>query len=216
MQHSGVSVVLLMGVTPTGVGRPSVRHTVRALVHVIPTGVGKMACGSPSPSSTRKHPHGRGEDERAIPYMVLEEDVHHSYPRPCSVETPPRAWGRYRRPHRYRAAPGNTPTGVGKIRGCRRPGARGRKHPHGRGEDDPDRAQWVRYVETPPRAWGRSAGNDSGVWLGRNTPTGVGKTYSMTAPRKSSWKHPHGRWQDSWMPAPWRSWPETPPRAWGR
>ncbi len=51
---------------------------------------------------------------------------------------------------------------------------------------------------------------------GRNTPTGVGKTwrrYGLQAPRR---KHPHGRGEDLVRSEPMGRHVETPPRAWGR
>ena len=50
--------------------------------------------------------------------------------------------------------------------------------------------------ETPPRAWGRLS-NDTGLsFLGRNTPTCVGKTPGSAGMTYVWWKHPHVRGED--------------------
>ncbi len=74
----------------------------------------------------------------------------------------------------------------------------------------------INATETPPRAWGRRGMPLYEAHLGRNTPTGVGKTPSGTPKPHQVRKHPHGRGEDASLPplASWTS--ETPPRAWGR
>ena len=56
-----------------------------------------------------------------------------------------------------------------------------RKHPHGRGEDDPHIEPEPLEPETPPRAWGRPGSGISRKKSRRNTPTGVGKTATYWA-----------------------------------
>ena len=112
------------------------------------------------------------------------------------METPPRAWGRR--------------TDATSTKGIRM------KHPHGRGEDIISTTKNSRYQETPPRAWGRLCQVPLVDPPQRNTPTGVGKTIL-----KINWyglcqKHPHGRGEDSGSVTLTCSYPETPPRAWGR
>ena len=152
------------GNTPTGVGKTGLptratRATsetpprawgrlspLRRELHVCgntPTGVGKTTALSWFTSSSRKHPHGRGEDDAADGGLVP------------AAETPPRAWGR-RSASLVAVWPfGNTPTGVGKtpvttpcLMACW-------KHPHGRGEDCLAAGRVMNELETPPRAWGR-------------------------------------------------------------
>ncbi len=68
-----------------------------------PTGVGKTVFARSCDPMIRKHPHGRGEDEReGVPFR-----------RP--VETPPRAWGRLAVALGDIRTARNTPTGVGKT-----------------------------------------------------------------------------------------------------
>ena len=169
-----------------------------------PTGVGKTLYLGESSFSSRKHPHGRGEDS----LNRLRLGLH--------VETPPRAWGRPFPAWLSKTVHRNTPTGVGKTGGRDSSQAGHRKHPHGRGEDPafvecPDTA-----LETPPRAWGRRLGIlDTPLYL-RNTPTGVGKTSSLSLRHFRPQKHPHGRGEDKFYPNLSKSKVETPPRAWGR
>ena len=54
-----------------------------------------------------------------------------------------------------------------------------------------------------------------GVFLG-NTPTDVGKTCLSAQAVTVSWKHPHGRGEDSSPVSPAQYRTETPPRTWGR
>ena len=47
-----------------------------------PTGVGKTQTANNGAGGTKKHPHGRGEDQKLLSSFI------------CISETPPRAWGR--------------------------------------------------------------------------------------------------------------------------
>ena len=73
---------------------------------------------------------------------------------------------------------GNTPTGVGKTFADDYTGWIVEKHPHGCGEDFQSKPAADATLETPPRVWGRlfTAHFISNIF--RNTPTGVGKTFS--------------------------------------
>ena len=149
-------------------------------------------------------PRGRGEDARSV------------HARWAWWETPPRTWGRPEDdgPRDHAIGPthgawgrlmevgakllghGNTPTGVGKtLLRLRRSSSR-RKHPHGRGEDGRPPSPMSKWVETPPRAWGRP--------------------HTQHVRLSQSEKHPHGRGEDrmksACVPKQW----ETPPRTWGR
>ena len=88
-----------------------------------PTGVGKTTCHNVVAACPRKHPHGRGEDERGYGTCWKK------------VETPPRAWGRPLILVVGTWAARNTPTGVGKTLCGYSATWGGGKHPHGRGED---------------------------------------------------------------------------------
>ena len=111
---------------------------------------------------------------------------------------------------------GNTPTCVGKTHQCPPRGHGSGKHPHVRGEDSLNLQRCRGRKETPPRAWGRPALRRCSADRVRNTPTCVGKTWSGTASRASSKKHPHVRGEDSLSATACGRSLETPPRAWGR
>ncbi len=111
---------------------------------------------------------------------------------------------------------GNTPTGVGKTGADGAAGGVWRKHPHGRGEDVSRWYSFDQWWETPPRAWGRRPVAGDVGYGGRNTPTGVGKTYPICTRSSRLWKHPHGRGEDDIIGGIVRIHLETPPRAWGR
>ena len=129
-----------------------------------PTGVGKTLKKKSAQNTSRKHPHGRGED----PTLTFDaQDV---------AETPPRAWGRPTLESIKQRSLGNTPTGVGKTCMCNRTDATREKHPHGRGEDNQHGENTDKTEETPPRAWGRRRRRRHRHPRLRNTPTGVGKT----------------------------------------
>ena len=139
----------------------------------------------PFGTAIEKHPHERGEDRLLYTFLVT------------FLETPPRAWGRPKRPRKRLITSGNTPTSVGKTITLGRQVQNIWKHPHERGED-PTRALAPHASrETPPRAWGRQRpfrsittwnrkhpherGEDVHFrlrWyqLPGNTPTSVGKT----------------------------------------
>ena len=108
-----------------------------------PTGVGKTNFSFLPGTTWRKHPHGRGEDDRIAVKMKT------------MVETPPRAWGRLTGCAMPEASTRNTPTGVGKTIPPHLPTSCIRKHPHGRGEDRGCAGKTAATAETPPRAWGR-------------------------------------------------------------
>ena len=65
-----------------------------------------------------------------------------------------------------------------------------------RGEDRPEVKNFHKYLETPPRAWGRPPSRGLSAILRR--------------------KHPHVRGEDPHARRPVQFQTETPPRAWGR
>ena len=169
-----------------------------------PTHVGKTDATTTRRSSSRKHPHARGEDRRQR--LLAAENG----------ETPPRTWGR-RAAHRPARGPcRNTPTHVGKTFACRFPAACARKHPHARGEDVPCGARMTTPQETPPRTWGRLADRTAAAVAAGNTPTHVGKTEHGDGRAVGYRKHPHARGEDCSMVAMRALVSETPPRTWGR
>ena len=90
------------------------------------------------------------------------------------------------------------------------------KHPHGHGENFATPALENTVEETPPRAWGKPYTHHVWKRLGRNTPTGMGKTTRDTDSRKTKGKHPHGHGENAISETMLSSNPETPPRAWGK
>jgi len=129
-----------------------------------PTGVGKTSGTHSYNGYSKKHPHGRGEN------------IAQSFHWRCISETPPRAWGKLV----FLAPPafdnGNTPTGVGKTLKELTQARSLKKHPHGRGENCTCSLVKGPLIETPPRAWGKLRMQCEFCLIGRNTPTGVGKT----------------------------------------
>ena len=189
---------------PRAWGRPALTALSGGNVGNTPTGVGKTQPAIKPPMRTRKHPHGRGEDTIS------------GYAKRARRETPPRAWGRLSDFQRAGQAARNTPTGVGKTHLVARSVRCTRKHPHGRGEDLPHLAERWRWLETPPRAWGRRSGSGDDDLSGGNTPTGVGKTGFRAHSGYLCEKHPHGRGEDRPSNDACQWCRETPPRAWGR
>ncbi len=169
-----------------------------------PTGVGKTREYHIAFFDVKKHPHGRGEDLLLLCHCLL------------LWETPPRAWGRQARDicciHQSR----NTPTGVGKTGIFGLEQMIQRKHPHGRGEDEPNGRRLAGTLETPPRAWGRPGHIAFHLPAWGNTPTGVGKTQPIKRTGNILQKHPHGRGEDRQRCQKILPSKETPPRAWGR
>jgi len=86
--------------------KPSLDH-----IRNTPTGVGKTSTKSWRPTTRKKHPHGRGEDDRP------------SCPSVSKLETPPRAWGRHFGSCHAGTDSRNTPTGVGKTFAARHAGS---------------------------------------------------------------------------------------------
>ena len=150
---------------PRAWGRPWKIARGRPYTDNTPTGVGKTAPHPDCEGAGSQHPHVRGEDA----FRFVRRKEHR--------ETPPRAWGRLSVDYAYLFSEGNTPTGVGKTGDYRNMRGFLKKHPHGRGEDDDAQIFRKRFVETPPRAWGRLIARGQGI-----------SRYE---------KHPHGRGEDN-------------------
>src|SRR5690606_13328922 len=166
-------------------GRRAGAHLGPACGGNTPTDVGKTKTAQRSIRTHQKHPHGRGEDPKAMVQQAV------------GLETPPRTWGRHHSVRSPQLKHGNTPTDVGKTIWHSTACIESRKHPHGRGEDPTIKARGYRLMETPPRTWGRPFSSLDGCILRRNTPTDVGKTQRRAHAATSVWKHPHGRGEDS-------------------
>jgi hypothetical protein len=139
-----------METPPRAWGRPHTELSLHLYLGNTPTGVGKTCPVEIEVIKIEKHPHGRGEDVLPIIRGMRE------------AETPPRAWGRHQQGGVGVLKSGNTPTGVGKTRRLSRALPSPRKHPHGRGEDEPTHLIIKRCAETPPRAWGRRSHGPAG------------------------------------------------------
>ena len=189
---------------PRAWGRPPISSSLHPSVRNTPTCVGKTNLRHFLQRDCQKHPHVRGED-----------GVSSARRRTC-LETPPRAWGRRHVKECGGAGGRNTPTCVGKTGAPAGRRATCKKHPHVRGEDNPNHVAVVEAGETPPRAWGRRASCSGDAGGSRNTPTCVGKTSAKTAMQMQHRKHPHVRGEDAVNLASTVLPLETPPRAWGR
>ena len=71
-------------------------------------------------------------------------------------------------------------------------------------------------METPPRTWGRRQLTGLYVLEFGNTPTHVGKTYTLLFFDFCLSKHPHARGEDNRYLPNEEQHRETPPRTWGR
>ena len=118
-------------------------------------------------------------------------------------------------PYRHHRG-GNIPTPVGKTPPRRRLPCRRRKHPHACGEDKCGWRETNRTEETSPRLWGRPQIFNLALMGGRNIPTPVGKTMTLTTTEKTVRKHPHACGEDGTKKKKLSSQRETSPRLWGR
>ena len=115
---------LLLGNTPTCVGKTR-WHPLRIADEreTPPRAWGRRDREIAAFTPIEKHPHVRGEDPSQ------------GRLRAPFGETPPRAWGRRSKTRRRGSTNRNTPTCVGKTASSSLWKARGKKHPHVRGED---------------------------------------------------------------------------------
>ena len=70
------------------------------------------------------------------------------------------------------------------------------KHPHMHGEDKIIHNYKIILSETPPHAWGRLNNTTMSQANSRNTPTCMGKTFSVTIVSITNKKHPHMHGED--------------------
>ena len=107
------------------------------------TDVEKTIAPVPAASRSKKHLHGRGEDQAEKPLL------------PGVLETPPRTWRRLILKREVIRHIGNTSTDVEKTLKAHEIVLSIRKHLHGRGEDLKTRFEVIFFHETPPRTWRR-------------------------------------------------------------
>ena len=128
------------------------------------TDVEKTSKVAPMGRPSRKHLHGRGEDQTIRTRWF------------GASETPPRTWRRLWKSPANAQWLGNTSTDVEKTGRRGRKTKRLQKHLHGRGEDCGQRSRTARPRETPPRTWRRQFNNRPNCFYQGNTSTDVEKT----------------------------------------
>ncbi len=169
-----------------------------------PTCVG-TALHHPRPGPAHPvHPHVRGDGKCM---MGITAGLHGS---------PPRAWGRPRRPCRWRVRARFTPTCVGTAPPpCILPPWPA-VHPHVRGDGARGYFSQLLFGGSPPRAWGRRGRPGEPARPLRFTPTCVGTATPSNRTRRVGTVHPHVRGDGiSNVNAAIAAY-GSPPRAWGR
>ncbi len=146
-----------------------------------PTGVGTTYPSASSPSPFEVHPHGRGDNGRAV-----------GLARPL-IGSPPRAWGQLFTTRDCVEAPRFTPTGVGTTVLEDILVLDAAVHPHGRGDNVSGQSRQITLRGSPPRAWGQHTPDTATPRPSRFTPTGVGTTQNRMFQKKEGLVHPHGR-----------------------
>ena len=135
---------------------------VLAPLRFTPTGVGTTLWIAPTPSLSTVHPHGCGDNSRAI------------FRNSSAVGSPPRVWGQLQIALLGFILSRFTPTGVGTTVECLSCSGAGAVHPHGCG----DNLQVIRTdrfgIGSPPRVWGQRGRLSLRRGASRFTPTGVG------------------------------------------
>src|SRR5690625_7381617 len=91
---------------------------------------------------------------------------------------------------------GNTLTCVGKTDCQLMKIPSFQKHPHMRGEDYGSISKSGKCSETPPHAWGRQRYASYTRSEAGNTPTCVGKNFTLWYENRLCRKHPHMRGED--------------------
>ncbi len=192
------------GSPPRAWGRPCQRHHQPPGRRITPTGVGTAIESIHIIKGRSDHPHGRGDGN---PMSRQRHD---------DTGSPPRAWGR--RPAAGGDDPGCriTPTGVGTAGAAGGVHALNADHPHGRGDGTLTGGLTMRYVGSPPRAWGRQTHQLTHPPSRRITPTGVGTAVIVSDRNKIYADHPHGRGDGGGTTSGVPRTSGSPPRAWGR
>ena len=89
-------------------------------------------------------------------------------------------------------------------------------HPHGRGDNEPQRVPGNAAVGSPPRAWGQCGALLRCFSICRFTPTGVGTISQNSSSVTTGAVHPHGR-GDNFVKSQFSGFADgSPPRAWGQ
>ncbi len=130
--------------------------------------------------------------------------------------SPPRAWGRCRRPRVAAARSGFTPTCVGTVAWRSAAASTASVHPHVRGDGCPTGRSARRFRGSPPRAWGRCRFHQRIRTPDRFTPTCVGTVFEKPSKPGAGTVHPHVRGDGLIKGAHDVLEIGSPPRAWGR
>ncbi len=184
MIRSPACTIRSIGSPPRAWGRLCPPSGTPTLTRFTPTCVGTIPGNPRTRPANTVHPHVRGDDACLSPCSGV------------GCGSPPRAWGRLKRPRVFRRGHRFTPTCVGTMSRVR-PHTPGRPvHPHVRGDDGGDIGLLERRV--------------------RFTPTCVGTIACVDyhAPRRTV--HPHVRGDDPDSGDPASRAGGSPPRAWGR
>ncbi|CRK59176.1 FIG00947452: hypothetical protein [Alloactinosynnema sp. L-07] len=129
-----------------------------------PASAGRTCTRRRGPSTWRKQPRERGEDEVVLLVLL------------AVVETAPRARGGPRPPRRRLSVRGNSPASAGRTATrCARCGF-GRKQPRERGEDEVVLLVLLAVVETAPRARGGPRPPRRRLSVRGNSPASAGRT----------------------------------------
>ena len=212
------------GSPPRVWGKPLCKAPTTICPRFTPTRVGKTAAGIRNDSRTSVHPHACGENWHITPTHHVQVG---SPPRvwgkqnpgprsPANDGSPPRVWGKLEQGLQGDLRRRFTPTRVGKTGKRRRSRWRSPVHPHACGENLTVRKITPRGNGSPPRVWGKHAGQRENTSHPRFTPTRVGKTRDDDAPLAPRAVHPHACGESTDLAG--RGCPPigSPPRVWGK
>ena len=199
-----MSVYVRQGTSPRAWGKPCKIIMPFTATRNIPTGVGKTSRYFSISKVPTEHPHGRGENVASSILPARQKG------------TSPRAWGKPKPRPSFALLVRNIPTGVGKTPLRLEICLLCAEHPHGRGENTRITTDSEGRRGTSPRAWGKHPKSLHEDLVGRNIPTGVGKTGATSPFGRSTPEHPHGRGENSSMTLRNRRIAGTSPRAWGK
>ena len=169
------------GPPPRAWGRPDGVPWASRKAGSTPTCVGTSSPSTESSTTTRVHPHVRGDVDGAGVGGVRSQGP------------PPRAWGRRWCGGWSGPAAGSTPTCVGTSRDGQTPPADAGVHPHVRGDVELRDDISERGLGPPPRAWGRRWSLRTLLSRSRSTPTCVGTSSCRWRPPTPGLVHPHVR-----------------------
>ena len=130
--------------------------------------------------------------------------------------TSPQAWGKVVALDDVDVERRNIPTGVGKSPAAAAAPRAPTGHPHRRGEKPISTSQWTPANGTSPQAWGKDGVHRQVAEVGRNIPTGVGKSPGARRRSPSRTEHPHRRGEKHFTAFSMPPTTGTSPQAWGK